>query len=207
MQAENKSQEFELEMKSSQEEVVAANEAVNVSEKALHAAIEEEENLAMKVGELKALWEEAKSALDEMEKKIKTCSQELSAISKEKSKLVKKAESAELEAKKMSVKITKYHTEKTKAEKFLSSMMKKHAWIETEKDAFGVPGGDYDFEETCADGMSKHLKALEAEQSSLVRSSCLFQSLHFHLSVLSLCIALLFIFHYRQRKSIRKSWE
>ena len=46
--------------------------------------------------------------------------------------------------------------------------MSKHAWIETEKDAFGIAGGDYDFEETNPEGMSKHLKDLQAEQSSLV---------------------------------------
>ena len=68
----------------------------------------------------------------------------------------------------MSVKITKFHSEQSKAEKFLKSMRNKYAWIETEKDAFGVAGGDYDFEETDPEGMSKHLKDLQAEQSSLV---------------------------------------
>mmetsp|Transcript_31114 Transcript_31114/g.66657 ORF Transcript_31114/g.66657 Transcript_31114/m.66657 type:complete len:1214 (-) Transcript_31114:156-3797(-) len=168
-EAEIKSQEFELEMKSSQQEVDVANEAVSVAEEALNAAIEEEESLVIKVGELKALWEEAKAELDEIEKSLKTCSQELSILTKEKSKLIKKAESAELEAKKMSVKIAKYHAEKAKAEKYLSNMLKKHAWIETEKAAFGVIGGDYDFEKTNPDEMSKHLRELQAEQSSLAK--------------------------------------
>ena len=161
-------------MKSSQEDVQAAEKAVGVAEKALDAAKEEEANYEMKVGELKAVWEDAKAVLDELEKKLKTCSQELSALSKQKAKLTKKAESAEIEGKKMSIKIEKFHTEKGKAEKYLKSMMNKHAWIETEKDAFGVAGGDYDFEETNPEEMSQHLKNLQAEQSSLVStvSSC-----------------------------------
>ena len=114
------------------------------------------------------MWEDAKALLDDLEKKLKTCSQELAALSKEKAKLIKKAESAEIEGKKMAVKITKFHSEQAKAKKFLKSMENKYAWIETEQDAFGVAGGDYDFEETNPGEMSKHLKSLQAEQSSLV---------------------------------------
>ncbi len=128
----------------------------------------------MKVGQLKVAWEDAKSKLDEIEKKLKTCSQDLSAIAKERAKLIQKAETAEIEAKKMSIKITKFHSEHVKAEKVLRSMMNKYAWIETEKDAFGVRGGDYDFVEINPEEMSKHLKDLQAEQSSLVCSCILF---------------------------------
>lgn len=170
-QAENESQELDLEMKSSQDDVNAANDAVIVAEKALDAAAEEENVTEMKVGELKAVWEEAKAVLDELEQKLKSCSNEISSMSKEKAKLIKKAESAEIEGKKMSIKITKFHTEKGKAEKFLKNMVSKHSWIETEKDAFGVAGGDYDFEETNPQEMSTHLQALKAEQASLVSKS------------------------------------
>mmetsp|Transcript_5423 Transcript_5423/g.12003 ORF Transcript_5423/g.12003 Transcript_5423/m.12003 type:complete len:1218 (-) Transcript_5423:1522-5175(-) len=168
-EAEVKSQEFELEIESSQKDVVAANEAVVAAEKALQAAVEEEEELSMKVGELKALYDEAKASLTELENNLKSCSDELSSLAREKSKLIKKAETAELEGKKMSVKITKFHSEKSKAEKILGSMMNKYAWIETEKEAFGVAGGDYDFEETCPNQMSKQLKDLQAEQTSLAK--------------------------------------
>ncbi|KAL7546813.1 hypothetical protein ACHAWF_010148 [Thalassiosira exigua] len=168
-EAEVKSQELDLEMKSSQSDVVAAQETVEVAEKALEAAREEAAGFEMKVGELKAVWEDAKAVLDDLENKLKTCSQELGALTKQKARLVKKAEAAEIEGKKVSVKIAKFHTEQAKAEKFLKSMMNKYTWIETEKDAFGVPGGDYDFEETDPEGMSKHLKNLQAEQSSLAK--------------------------------------
>lgn len=168
-EAEVKSQELDLEMHSSQKDLVAAEETVLVAQKALDAAKEVEASFEMKVGQLKAVWEEAKALLDELEKKIKACSQELAALSKQKSRLTKKAESAEIEGKKMSIKITKFHSEQTKAESFLKSMVNKYAWIETEKEAFGIPGGDYDFEETNPKGMSKQLKGLQTEQSSLAK--------------------------------------
>lgn len=194
-------------MKSSQEDVQAAKEAVVVAEEALNAAKEEESNFEMKVGQLKAVWEDAKSELDELEKKLKTCSQELSVITKEKARLIKKAESAEIEAKKTSIKISKFHSEHAKAEKFLKSMMNKYAWIETEKEAFGVRGGDYDFVETNPEEMSKHLKDLQTEQSSLV-SLCpeftisLVDSFEVsdHNHVIS-CSP------HRRRKSTRRLWE
>ena len=156
-------------MKSSHQDVVSANEAVAVAEKTLKAATEEEEESIIKVGDLKALYDEAKAASDEIEKNLKSCSDELQALAKEKSKLAKKAETAEIEGKKLSVKITKFHTEKAKAEKFISTMMSRHPWIESEKEAFGVAGGDYDFEESNPTEMGKHLRDLQAEQTLLVR--------------------------------------
>ena len=177
--AEVKSQELDLEIKSSQQDVLAANEAVSVAEKALTSAIEEQENMSMKVGDLKALYDEAKATLNEIEQSLKSCSDEIKALSKEKAKLAKKAESAEIEGKKLSVKIVKFHTEKAKAEKFLSTMTSKHPWIETEKEAFGVPGGDYDFEESNPAEMGKHLKDLQLEQATLVsRLDFYFAALH-----------------------------
>lgn len=124
--------------------------------------------MSMKVGDLKALYDEAKANLNDIEQSLKSCSDELKALSKEKAKLAKKAESAEIEGKKLSVKIAKFHTEKAKAEKFLSTMTSKHPWIETEKEAFGVPGGDYDFEDSNPAEMGKHLKDLQLEQATLV---------------------------------------
>ena len=158
-------------MKSSREDVKSAKEAVAVAEKALQAAEEEAASFEMKVGELKAVWEDAKATLEDLDNVLKTCSRELSDLSKQKARLIKKAEAAEIEGKKMSIQIEKFQSEHAKAEKFMKSMIVKHAWIETEKDAFGVAGGDYDFEETDPEQSSRHLKDLQAQQLSLVSFS------------------------------------
>jgi len=45
--------------------------------------------------------------------------------------------------------------------------MNKHTWIESEKGAFGLAGGDYDFEASNPDQMSRHLNKLKEEQDAL----------------------------------------
>jgi structural maintenance of chromosome 2 len=48
-------------------------------------------------------------------------------------------------------------------------MLKKFPWIQSEKEAFGVQGGDYDFESTNPSEMSIQLKQLKHEQETLGR--------------------------------------
>ena len=124
--------------------------------------------MQMKVGKVKAVYDEAKAELDDIEKQLSSCNSELKSLTKEKSRLTKKAESAEFEGKKLSVKVAKHHKEKANAERFISSMLKKYPWIESEKDAFGIPGGDYDFDATNPSEMSSYLKSLKNEQEILV---------------------------------------
>uniref|UniRef100_A0A7S1Z056 SMC hinge domain-containing protein n=1 Tax=Trieres chinensis TaxID=1514140 RepID=A0A7S1Z056_TRICV len=167
--AESKSQTLVLELDSMKAEVAAAEEAVLAADKAVKEANEKEGEMQMKVGEIKAYYDEAKAELDEVEKELAACNHELKSLSKEKSRLTKKAESAELEGKKLAVKVAKYHKEKANAERLISSMLKKYPWIESEKEAFGVTGGDYDFEATNPSEMSSQLKALKNEQDTLAK--------------------------------------
>uniref|UniRef100_A0A7S2XJV8 SMC hinge domain-containing protein n=1 Tax=Attheya septentrionalis TaxID=420275 RepID=A0A7S2XJV8_9STRA len=166
-EADSTSQTLLLELDSLKAEVYAAEEAVVAAEKALQEANAEEAKLQIKVGEMKSNYDEAKTTLDEVEEKMATYSSELKALSKERATLTKHAETAELEAKKLSIKVAKFHKERGSAERFVANMMKKYSWIETEKDAFGVLGGDYDFEATDPSEMSRQLKGLKDEQSSL----------------------------------------
>ena len=67
--------------------------------------------------------------------------------------------------------ISRIRKERQHAEKVVVSLLKNHPWIESEKSAFGVEGGDYDFKATNADAMSRQLNTLKGEQESLVRNS------------------------------------
>jgi hypothetical protein len=49
-------------------------------------------------------------------------------------------------------------------------MLRNYSWIESEMSAFGVRGGEYDFEATDPNEVSQLLKELKSEQDSLVRS-------------------------------------
>lgn len=157
-----------MELESLKSDVIAADEGVSVAETALKEANDEEDNREIKVGEVKALYDEAKAALAEFENRLARCSSELSEIKRKKASLTKKAEKCVLEAKKLSVAISRIQKERQTAEKMVTNLLTNNAWIESEKSAFGVEGGDYDFEATDPTEMSRHLQALKSEQESLV---------------------------------------
>lgn len=85
-----------------------------------------------------------------------------------KTELAKRAEASALEAKKLSVAIARIQKERHSAEKIVANLLKNHAWIESEKSAFGVEGGDYDFKATDPKRVSQELQVLKSEQESLV---------------------------------------
>lgn len=168
-EAESQSQTLRLELLSVKAELSAAAEAVALAEKALKEANDIESELQMKVGEANSRYEEAKAELDELEEKMTQFSSELRALKATKEDLQKHIDSLELEAKKVKVNIAKIEKDRANAEKFVTSMMKKHSWIQSEKAAFGVPGGDYDFASTDVRGMKTQLEELKSEQDALAK--------------------------------------
>ena len=167
-EAESKSQTMSLELESLKTELLAAQEAVRAAEKVLQDANTEESDLQMQVGEVKAQYDEAKEALTATETRRATCSTELTALEKERAEKEKARETAVLEIKKLQVAIAKIEKERATAEKVVASMLKKYSWIESEQSAFGVAGGDYDFEALDPKETEQQLKALRSEQDSLV---------------------------------------
>jgi len=168
VQAESNSQTLSLELESLKQEVVSAEESVVAAEKVVAGASDVESEIQMKLGEVRALYEEAKRDLDSLEERMNHCSAELVGLKNERASLVKAAEGAKLEAKKLSVTISRIRKERASAEKVVVSLLKKYPWIESEKNAFGIRGGDYDFEANNTSEASKQLKELKAEQESLV---------------------------------------
>jgi len=168
-ETETQSQTIVLELDSLKDEVIASEEAVLVAEKAMKEVTDTDNEMQIRVGETKALYDEVKMNLDELTNKIAKCSTELKSMNNDKAELVKAMESVELESKKLSVKISKYHKETANAQRIVASMMKRYNWIEAEKPAFGVAGGDYDFNATNPDLMSKQLQQLKNEQESLAK--------------------------------------
>lgn len=166
--AESRKDTLVLELDSLKVDVVSAEEGVTTAEGAVQFAKEDETNKEIAVGDVKALWDEAKAALQEFEAKLTEFSSELSEIKNQKASLAKKSEKCILEAKRLSVNISRLRKEKQGAEKLVVSLLKTHPWIESEKSAFGVVGGDYDFKATDPDEMSQQLQTLKGEQDSLV---------------------------------------
>jgi structural maintenance of chromosome 2 len=189
-EAESTSQTLTMELDSLKAELLAAKEAVRSAEKILNDANTKESDLQISVGEVKARYDEAKGRLDEEEKRRMMCSTELKNLDKERSKKTKSEEAAVLAIKKLKVAIAKIEKERANAERIVASILKKHPWIENEKAAFGVAGGDYDFDAMDTKDNSRILQALKSEQDSLVR--CLFRRFTLAGALLILCSLLTF---------------
>ena len=158
-----------LELDSLKTELLAAEDALSVAERVLDEAMQQESQTQMDVGQTQSVYEEARAKLDGLEERMASCTSEVVDLKRRKQDLVKEAETATLEAKKLSVKIARVQKERQGAERAVAALLKKHAWIESEKSAFGVAGGDYDFEATDPAQVGRQLKELKAEQESLVR--------------------------------------
>lgn len=171
VKTESQTQTVQIELESLKAELAAAEVAVEATRAAVEEAISEESQSQMQVGEIKSLYDIAKAELDDAEKRMSHFSSELRVLSDQKTNLVKKVESMELEARKISVAIARIRKEQGNAERLVATMLKKYSWIESEKSAFGVRGGDYDFEETDPSETSKQLQALKNEQESLVSAN------------------------------------
>ena len=167
-EASSRAQTLSLELECLQNELVAAKEAVSLSERALRNASNDESESQMEVGETSASYEEIREELDVLEQKMSDCTAGLSDLKRTKSELVKTAEAARLESKKLSVNVNRIRKDRASAEKAVASMLKTYSWIESEMSAFGVRGGDYDFDASDPNEVAQHLKALKSEQDSLV---------------------------------------
>lgn len=147
--------------------MVAAKEAVNIAEKVLDEANRNESDLQIKVGLIKAKYDEAKAATKNVEDKMTEVSSALKNLGQEKLSFTKKAESSQLEAKKLSIQVSKHKKESGTAEKVIASLTNKFEWIEDCKDEFGIAGGDYDFNVYDVGEMSQELEELQSKQTSL----------------------------------------
>jgi Chromosome segregation ATPases len=167
LQVESQSQTLSLELESLQAEVVAAKEAVKIAEKVLDDANRSESDLQIKVGLIKAKYDEAKTATKNIEDKMTEVSSALKNLGQQKLSLTKKAENSQLEAKKMSIQVSKHKKESDTAEKVIATLTNKFEWIDECKDEFGVAGGDYDFSVYDVGEMSQELEELQSKQTSL----------------------------------------
>lgn len=171
IKAASKTQTLELELESLKSELAAAEEAVKIAEKILEDSVRQESEMQVDVAETQAAYEEARSEVNELGRKVDDFSSQVSELKERKAELSKALEAATIEAKKLSVTIAQRQKERVGAEKVISNFLKNHAWIESERSAFGVAGGDYDFESTDISQIAAEVKELKEQQDSLVSSN------------------------------------
>lgn len=128
---------------------------------------QQESEMQVNVAETQALYDQARSEVHGLERKVDEFSSQVTELKERKSELSKALEAATIEAKKLSVTIAQRQKERVGAEKVVSNLLKTYAWIESEKGAFGIVGGDYDFESADTGRIAAEVKELRNQQDSL----------------------------------------
>jgi len=169
LEASSRCQTLSLELEDLRKELAASKVTAAATEKALFAANSNEAKRLIELKEVTGRFDEAKAIMKATEGEIRKCSTELKALTDEKAALDKQAEATKLEIKKLGIQVAKYEKEQNNAERNILSMLQKHAWIESENDAFGVSGSDYDFEKSDPTEMGSKLRRLKEEQASLAK--------------------------------------
>ena len=107
--------------------------------------------------------------LNSKKSELKKLQKEIAGISKSITEISQKIQDSNIEATKIEGKLKRFNKDEKEALKSLKSMLKKHPWIESEKEFFGKPHTDYDFEGKDPDEAEERRKKLEEAQSQLAQ--------------------------------------
>lgn len=167
--AKQKLQVAELEAETLRNDFGGLGAQLLAAEKSTDKLAEDAEAVAKSVQKWQSDYGLARDALAALKEQQTSLDNEVKALRKEADKYAKKMETAELDRKKAEHRFTKMQREGESAGKFVQAMLKKHPWIETERQFFGKAGTDYDFGARDVAGAQRRLKALQTEQATLGR--------------------------------------
>ncbi|GKY98410.1 hypothetical protein MPSEU_000798500 [Mayamaea pseudoterrestris] len=158
---------LKLELDELRLEVIVARECLEAANVALSSAVKKEETLQMKLGQVRADYDEVKAKLVCMEAKWADGQAELAGLKDERATMMKETENLKLEEKKLSIQLSRMQKDREEAEKKIIGLETKYSWVLNEKHAFGISGGDYDFAATNLEAVSKDLHSRKKEQETL----------------------------------------
>lgn len=192
--AESQLQTLSFELENLKVEHKLAVATLTSARDSMNKAVQLESQTQILVDDVKTQYDESCEELSVLEGRLAICSAKISELKKSKAELERKVEAIRLDTKKIALDISRIHKQRHSAEKVVATLMKRHAWIETEQEAFGIVGGDYDFNGINATALKNQLADMKGEHDSLVRPQ-LYDSP--------------FISRYRRspRRLTRRSWE
>ncbi|DBA81803.1 hypothetical protein WJX77_004664 [Trebouxia sp. C0004] len=141
-------------------------EQLQAAQKAMHILEAEVAKLGQAVAAAKAEYDAAAARLEKLRHRLKECDQEISALAADKAALAQQATDLAVDKKKLQHKLGKMQKDIAEAEDHCKRLQKEFPWIATEKDFFGKPGSDYDFE---AQDVQAAFEEYEAANQSLQR--------------------------------------
>eukprot|EP00958_Prasinococcus_capsulatus_P019684 scaffold2455_cov387-Prasinococcus_capsulatus_cf.AAC.15 len=166
----NEAEKLALEIKSQETEVESMTDQLATVQEAIKKLTIELEELTGQVGDASAKYESVKNELDERMKVTHACEKQINSCTKEKSKIEKKLSDAKVDLKKTEQKLIGIDRDATEAEATIELFTNRHAWVESEKDKFGVPDSEYDFESEDPIAAKSELKKAESAQDKLAKN-------------------------------------
>lgn len=140
--------ESELEFSQTQENVAQMKVQVNATEEMYKKM---QETLSVKKNELKKL------------------EGEISGMNKSIADVTERIQECQIGSTKIEGKLKRFNKDEKEAQKSLKTLLKKHPWIESEKEFFGKPHTDYDFEGKDPDEAEERREKLEEAQAQLAQ--------------------------------------
>ncbi|QDZ21883.1 structural maintenance of chromosomes protein [Chloropicon primus] len=132
----------------------------------LNAEVESaEDEVALK----KAAYEELQMSLDEKQKELSKCDKQSAQITTEMDDIQAEISNIGMEKKKLEHKLSKLEKHCQEASDTVASLLKKHPWIKSEKQYFGMPGTDYDWESQDPEETLEQLAKAEAAHNAMAK--------------------------------------
>ncbi|KAA6425080.1 MAG: structural maintenance of chromosomes 2 [Trebouxia sp. A1-2] len=147
-------------------ECQSLTEQLQAAQKALHVLEAEVAKLGQAVAAAKLEYDAAAARLEELRHRLKECDREISTLAADKAALAQQVTDLAVDKKKLQHKLGKMQKDIAEAEDHCKRLQKEFPWIATEKDFFGKPGSDYDFE---AQDVQAAFEEYEAANQSLQR--------------------------------------
>lgn len=115
----------------------------------------------------KKAYDAASARLDAEKDKLIDADREIGETEKARTKIQKKMADSQIEIKKLVHKLGRLQADKKEAQTRVQALLKGYEWIPAERQYFGKPGGDYDFEKVSPKKAEERLNKLRKEQEEL----------------------------------------
>ncbi len=168
--AQQRSSQLAEELEELRNEVVSLGEQISTAESAIKKMESTISSLSEKVSAHKKQHDEAKAALEETRERLEESSSEIQELVKGRESVAKRITDNELSVKKLQHEITRFHHDQANAKKFVQQYEAKYSWIEAEKQFFGQPNLEYDFEAHDPEKATAQLERLQQKQEQLSKT-------------------------------------
>jgi len=165
-----KQDKLDVELEAMKTELENAEAAAADSGKQDAAAEAEVLKLEESVQKYKVIVDDAAAKLEKLRAECVQADTQLAALAQELKDGKRIKEEKELELKKVGHRISQFHKDHKETNSAVATMERQHGWITKEKEFFGKPGTDFDFENNNYGSTKKRLETIKEEQKHLGKS-------------------------------------